>query len=298
MRLLAGLLSATTVYLAVGFLTGYAPDLRVRRSGRPQVSDRQLWLIQAGSDLTPRQFFGGSVAISVVVFVIALGLTGAWWLASVPAFGAFAFPRAYYGRHRTERLSEVRDSWPDGLRDMLASIGSGSTLVNALITLAETGPAPLRRAFERFALLSRMVGVVPALELIKEELGDSTSDKVIEVLILSYQHGGDLTMAVLRDLVDEITEDLRLEAEIRTDGVEQRLESRVVVFIPWVLLLYLTLTSEPYRLYYQSSRGLLVVILAAIWSGAGVFVLRYLTRQNAEPRVLGGSAAVGIGGPQ
>lgn len=293
MRWLAPLLTAVAVYLALGFVTGYAPDIQLRTSSRPQVSNRQLWLIQAGSDLTPRQFLGGSVAVAAVVFLISLGVTGAWWLALIPALGAFLFPRTYYGRRRTERLSEVRETWPDGLRDMLASIGAGSTLVNALVTLAETGPAPLQRAFDRFALLSRMMGVVPALELTKEELGDSTSDKVIEVLILAYEHGGDLTMEVLRDLVDEITEDLRLEAEIRTDGVEQRLESRVVVVTPWALLLYLALTSEPYRDYYQSNRGLLVVILAAIWSTVGVFVLRYLTRQTVERRVLGGSAIVG-----
>lgn len=290
MRLLAPVLTAVAVYLAVGFATGYAPDLKLRSSARPQVSDRQLWLIQAGSDLTPRQFLGGSFAVALVVFLAGLGITGAWWLALVPAVGAFLFPRTYYARRRTERLSEVREAWPDGLRDMLASIGAGSTLVNALVTLAETGPEPLQRAFARFGLLARMMGVVPALELTKEELGDSTSDKVIEVLIVAYEHGGDLTMEVLRDLVDEITEDLRLEAEIRTDGVEQRLESRVVVFIPWALLLYLALTSDPYRDFYQSSRGLLVVILAAIWSTVGVFILRYLHRQTTERRVLGGSA--------
>ena len=292
MRLLAPLLSGMAAYLAVGYLTGHAPDLKWRSRARPQVSDRQLWLIQAGSDLTPRQFFGGSLAIGLAVFLIGQAVAGAWWLALVPAVGAFLFPRTYYGRRRTERLSEVREAWPDGLRDVLASIGAGATLINALTTMAETGPLPLQRAFSRFGLLVRMMGAVPALELTKEELGDSTSDKVIEVLIVAYEHGGDLTMEVLRDLTDEITEDLRLEAEIRTDGVEQRLESRVVVFIPWALLLYLALSSEPYRVFYQSSRGLIVVILAALWSTLGVVILRYLHRQHTEQRVLGGSAQI------
>ena len=297
MTVLAPLLTALAVYLAIGFLTGSAPDIHLQRSARPQVSGRQLWLIQAGSDLTPRQFVGGSTAIAFAVFVAALVLTGAWWLALIPAIGAYLFPRTYYGRRRTDRLSQVRKAWPDGLRDILASIGAGSTLANAVIALTESGPPPLQRAFARFGLLTRMIGVVPALELTKEELGDATTDKVIEVLILAYEHGGDLTMAVLRDLVDEITEDLRLDAEIRTDGVEQRLESRVVVLIPWALLLYLVLTSEPYRLFYQSSRGLFVVALAGIWSSMGVFFLRYLHRQQSERRVLGGSAAIGVEAP-
>ena len=280
------------MYLVIGFATGYAPDIRLHTAARPQVSDRQLWLIQAGSDLTPRQFFGGSAAVAFIVFLVSLAISGAWWLAAVPAIGAYAFPRSYYGRRRVERLSEVREAWPDGLRDMLASIAAGSTLVNALMSLADTGPQSLRRAFERFGLLTRMMGAVPAMELIKEELGDPTSDKVIEVLILAYNHGGDLTMAVLRDLVEEINEDLRLETEIRTDGVEQRLESRVVLVIPWALLIYLSWASEPYSEYYRSSRGLIVVVLAGVWSLVGVVLLRHLTRRHTERRVLGGSAAV------
>lgn len=294
MNLLGPLLTAIAVYLAVGYLTGYAPDIKLRSSARPQVSDRQLWLIQAGSDLTPRQFIGGSLAIAFLTFLISLAITGAWWLAAIPAVGAYLLPRTYYGRRRSERLNEVRESWPDGLRDMLASIGAGATLVNAITSMAESGPAPLKRAFERFGLMARMMGVVPALELTKEEIGDATTDKVVEVLILAYQHGGDLTMSVLRDLVDEITEDLRLEAEIRTDGVEQRLESRVVVVIPWALLMYLALTSDPYGAYYQSTRGLVVVLLAAIWSTVGVFFLRHLHRQEVERRVLGGSSVVEV----
>ena len=97
MTVLAPLLTALAVYLAIGFVTGNAPDIHLQKSARPQVSDRQLWLIQAGSDLTPRQFVGGSAAIAFAVFVAALVSTGAWWLALIPAIGAYLFPRTYYG---------------------------------------------------------------------------------------------------------------------------------------------------------------------------------------------------------
>ncbi len=60
---------------------------------------------------------------------------------------------------------------------------------------------------------------------------------------------------------------------------------------------HLVLTSEPYRLFYQSSRGLFVVALAGIWSSMGVFFHCYLHRQQSERRVLGGSAAIGVETP-
>ena len=190
----------------------------------------------------------------------------------------------------------MRTAWPDGIRDILASIAAGSTMSNAVTAVSKGGPEALQAAFERFQLQARMFGFVPALELVKEELGDATSDKVIEVLILAYRHGGGLTESVLRDLVQEITEDLRMDREIRTQGLEQRLESRVVVVVPWAMLIFLTFFPGPYQDFYRSGRGLLVVIIGAMWTLFGLVFLRRLTRNEAERRVLGGSAVVGVEG--
>jgi hypothetical protein len=66
----------------------------------------------------------------------------------------------------------VQAAWPDGLRDIVASIAAGRSLSQALNALAASGPAPLQEAFTRFPMLSRMLGTVPALEVIKEELAD------------------------------------------------------------------------------------------------------------------------------
>ena len=286
MILTASLLAAVASYFAVGLLVGYTPQIQLRKVPKPDISRRQLWLIQAGSDLTTRQFVAGSMVCGFVILVVATVMTGAWWLAVMPAMAAALLPQAYYTKRRNERLRQLRQAWPDALRDALASISAGSTLVVALYDLAERGPGPLRPALGRFRLVSRMMGVVPALELVKEELGDSTSDRVIEVLVLAYQHGGGLVTEVLRDLVSEITEDLRLEAEIRSDGTEQRIESRVVLIIPWLLLLFLATTSDQYRAYYRSANGLVVVAIAAVWSLFGVALMKRIGRSVVERRVL------------
>ena len=286
MILLASLMTAVAAYLGAGLLVGCAPRAGFRRASKPDLSQRQLWLIQAGSDLTTWQFMAGSGAIGLVVLALATLMTGVWWLAFMPAVGAALLPQVYYTRRRADRIRQLRRAWPDALRDALAAITAGSTLVLALYDLAERGPAPLRPAFGRFRLVSRMMGVVPALELVKEELADSTSDRVIEVLVLAYQHGGGLITEVLRDLVGEITEDLRLEADIRSDGTEQRIESRIVLIIPWLLLLFLTATSDQYRAYYHSANGLLVVTAAVVWSLFGVLLMKRISRRVEERRVL------------
>ncbi len=298
MRVLAGLCSGVAVYLLVAYLTGHGPTVRLRSSPTAQVTQRQLWLIQAGTDLTPRQFRAGSAAAGMVAFAVFLAFTGAWWIALVPGTGVFLWPRAHYARRRANRLAALPRSWPDGLRDVVAHVKSGATLSTAIEDLALRGPEALRMAFARFPVQARMLGVVPALEIVKEELADPTSDKVIEVLILAHHHGGDLIEDVLRDLIETTSADLATLETIRTADFEQKLESWVIVAAPWVLLVFLATIPEAYVRFYQSSAGRFVVLFGAIWAAAGFLMMRWIAKQREEPRVLGGAAAVSEANPR
>lgn len=171
MILLASLLTAVAVYVAVGVFTGHTVQPWSREPARPAISRRQVWLNQAGSRLTVLQFVALSLAAAFTTLVLVTAMTGAWWLAAVPSAASAALPKVYYTRRRAERIRRLRQAWPDALRDMLGSIAAGSTLVSALGDLSDRGPIPLRAAFGRFRLVSRMMGAVPALEMTKRARG-------------------------------------------------------------------------------------------------------------------------------
>jgi tight adherence protein B len=269
-----------------------APDVGAVTRQRPQISKRQLWLIQAGSELTPRQFWLGSVAAGVGAFLVFWLVTQSAIIAFVPAVAVGLAPHAYHAKERRRRIAEIQQAWPDGIRDVLAHVNSGTTLARAVESLAVDGPLPLRTAFARFPLQARMFGVVPALEIVKEELADPTSDKVIEVLILAHEYGGDLIQDVLRDLADAITDDLRTIETIHTAGLEQRIEALLVVVVPWAVLVFLATVPADYRVFYRSGAGQLVVVIGAVWSAVGLIVMRLVAREPVEMRVLGGGATV------
>jgi tight adherence protein B len=295
MTLLAGLAVGVFVYFLVGFATGYAPEIKIRRfRPRKQISNRQLWLNQAGVSLTPRQFFAGSVAVGTIAFVAIAALTGAPMVALVPAAGVAALPHAYFARRRNAHLRRVQEAWPDGLRDLIASISAGRSLPQALSALAATGPAPLQEAFARFPMLSRMLGTVPALEVIKEELADPTSDRVIEVLVLAHERGGQIVRDILEDLVAATTRDLKLLEEIETEGLEMKINARAVLVLPWLVLVALTIREGPFRDFYRSTGGLIVVLVAGLLSLVGGFLITRLARTRGEQRVFGSSATVAV----
>lgn len=289
MRLLAALATATTVYLFGAVATGRAPRLRRRHAGKgPARAARAQWFQQAGVATTPGRFaaacatLGGGVALAITT------VTDTPVVAVVPAVSAALLPRMVLARRRTRRLRAVQEAWPDGLREIHAAIAAGMSLPQAVTALADHGPAALRIAFARFPALLRTVGMVTALEIVKAEVADPTTDRVVEILILAHERGGRIVSDILRDLADATAADVRTLEQITTDALEQKINARAVFVLPWIVLLTLTAKPGPFRDFYQSSGGLGVVAVAALLSLAGAAVAGRLAREPLESRVLAG----------
>ena len=292
MSILAALAVGTFCALLVGAILGTLPRPRPRRSGRSGRSDRaRVWLQQAGVHMTPQQFVAGSAAASGLALLVLTALTGSVFVALVPAVAVGLIPRAYFGRRRATRLRAVEAAWPDGLRDLLASISAGRSLTQAVSALATSGPAPLRVAFARFPELARVLGTEPALEIVKEELADATSDRVLEVLILAHERGGAIVRTILEDLVDATTKDLKLAEELETEGLEMRINARAVVVLPWLVLVMLTARPGAFRDFYRSGGGVVTLLIAAALSAIGLVVLGRLGREPREERVFASRSA-------
>ncbi|HUH06482.1 MAG TPA: type II secretion system F family protein [Egibacteraceae bacterium] len=273
------------MYIALGLATGRAPQLTRPRRARPDQS--QTWLLQAGLKLTPAQFWAGSAALAAAAFLLVALMTTTPAVALAPALWAGLVPRVYFARQRARRLREIQQAWPDGLRQLVAGIAAGMSLPQAMADLASVGPEPLRRAFSRFPSLVRVVGMTPALELVREELADPTSDRVIEVLILAHERGGRIVSDILRDLAEATTQDLQALEQIATDSLEQKINARAVFALPWIVLLALTARPGHFREFYRSPGGLVVVVIAGALSLVGMAIVARLSRDPVEQRVLG-----------
>lgn len=292
MILLGALCAGICAFFAVGLATGNAPKIRLRQSSetRPAVSKHQIWITQAGLDLTPTQYGLGLTVVGLIVFAVVSVLTATPVVAFAPAAVATIAPHAFFSRRREKNLAKTQQAWPDAIREIIASIEANFSLQGALVQLAQRGPEPLRVAFDRFPAMSATLGVVPALEAIRERMADPTSDRVIEVLILAHERGGGIVTDILRDLAIATSEDLQLREEIESSRLEQRINARAVFVIPWLVLVILVMTNKEFRSFYQSAPGFLVVLIGAALSMVGTFIVSRLFRDLPEPRVFGGSA--------
>ena len=279
MILIAALATAIAVALAMRLMLAGS---RARRR-RATTSVARMTSTQLG--ITPFQFWVTSLGAGAMTYVVVLALTSLPVVSSMPAMVVATLPKAYFARRRAQRLDDVQRAWPDGLRDLLSSVRSGASLPTAIEGLAAFGPLPLRTAFQGFGVHSRSLGVVPALEMIKSDLADPTTDRVIEVLILAYERGGGVVPEILSDLAEATTRDLWTLEEIRTEALEQKINSRIVFVLPWLVLVAMTARSGAFREFYASPAGVVVATIGGVMSLVGVMIASKLGAQPSEPRV-------------
>jgi tight adherence protein B len=284
-RLVASGLSALAAALIVGWVTGGWPGQRRLKAVGPE---KGLWLQQTGVGISRSQFVLLTLGTVAVAFLVVWSITGLMTVALPAAIVAGFLPRTWLMRRRNQQILSLQSAWPDGIRDLIASISAGMSLGRAIELLAEAGPVPLRRAFDRFPYLARVMGVAPALEVIRQELAHPASDRVIEVLIVAHAKGGQIVLEILRDLATATTRDVWAYEEIETLSLEQKLNARAVFVIPWAVLAFITLRPGPFRDFYASPAGWVVVAIGALASFLGIGIATRLGRQMEEPRVFGG----------
>ncbi|MFQ5554143.1 MAG: type II secretion system F family protein [Acidimicrobiia bacterium] len=272
MMLLAATLAALAVGTATGLVMGTVPAERRRPPSRP-----------VRSNPLPVRRDGAAAAIAGIV-------TGVLTRAVLPALAVSAVALAMSVRRRHDKqrreAAALREAWPDALRHMTAVVRSGSSVEAGIVEVAQSAPQPLRAVLRRVESRSRVVGLRAALEALRDESADATTDRVVEVLVLAQERGGSFVPVILEDLADAIAADLRTAEEIRTASMEQRLNARIVFVVPWAMLGLLTLRPGPYRSFYASRPGFVVIAMGGMLSIGGAALAARLARRPPEPRVL------------
>jgi tight adherence protein B len=287
-RVVAALMASVTVSLLVALVTGVMPaSIRCSRRRKVVESRTAVALRQSGLTIPVSRVYLISFGCGTAAFVAVYGLSGVGVVAIGPAIIAALGPRWWLARRAAHRQEAVQRAWPDAVRDIVASIGAGLSLQHSLEQLTDHGPFALRPVFTRFSVAARAAGVVPALEGMRDDLADATSDRVIEILLVAYERGGAIVPDILRDLAAATTRDIWVLEQVQTESLEQRINARAVFVLPWFVLIAITLQEGPFRDFYRSAAGVVVIVVGGLASAFGMMLIRRLGTQPVEPRVLG-----------
>lgn len=290
MRLIAALLVGAFAYLAVGQLVGVTPAvLRREARGRRMSARGQDWLNQAGVAVSPAQFVAASLGAGLAVATLVAAFTGVGAIGLAAGLAVGFLPRSVFSRRGRSARADRLAAWPDALRDVVAHLRASMTIHASLTELGRTGPPPLRPSFDRYERLAEALDHKSALEVVREELADPLSDRIIEIMLVAYDQGTTVIVEILEDLAASTTRDLNLLEEVETAQLETRLEARGAAVLPLVVLGLLCASTPGYRAFYSTAAGWLVIGFGCLMSLVGLIVIGRLGQAPTESRILAGS---------
>ena len=267
MRGVAAVLAGAAAWIAV---SGWTPSIRI-----PKLSGPSPWVIPAsfGVGITTGLFALGLLAVPAAA--VALGLLAA------------AIPLAVDAGRRRRIREASAEAWPDFLALMSGRISAGATLPDAFIAAAHRAPDPLStqaRGVEESVLFGD--GFVPALERLRAELDDPTSDRVLTTLEFAHRAGGHRVGTVVSSLGASISDELRLRRAHTAALTEQRMTAAVALAAPWTLLTLTISTNPQAASAYRTGAGAVVIILGLALTTLGFLAARRSARLSQAPRVM------------
>lgn len=201
------------------------------------------------------------------------------------AMGAYLPVGVVSGRAR-RRQQELAEVWPEAVDNLTSAVRAGMSLPDALAGLAVRGPAPLREAFDQFALDYQVTGRFgESLDRLKDRLADPVGDRVVEGLRIAREVGGGELGRLLRSLSTYLREDARTRSEMEARQAWTVNGARLAVASPWLVLLLMSFQSDVIH-RYASPVGVFVLAV-----GAGLCLVAYrlmmrIGRLPVERRIL------------
>ncbi|WP_062302159.1 type II secretion system F family protein [Demequina subtropica] len=254
---------------------------------RPRLESFEDLLVQAGLPGMRLGAFGASaLGMGLVASLIAWTGTGSAVVGVIVGLAGAYAPVAFVSSRARARRARLRRSWPEAVDMLLSGIRAGLALPEALASLGERGPEPLRPAFAAFAEEHRATGAFSAsLDSLKASLADPVADRIVEAVRLARDVGGTEVGAVLRSLSQFLRDDARVRGELEARQGWTVSAARLAVAAPWLLLALLA-TRPDGLTAFDSPQGAAVLVGGAAACAGAYRLMRVLGRLPSDRRVL------------
>jgi tight adherence protein B len=214
---------------------------------------------------------------------------GAYQFVNIPVF-AFSCAVGFLGlmlellsAKARSRQRAIASAWPEVIDSLASAASAGLSTTDSLIDLAELGPEILRPYFQTFSQnLNNGFTPVQSLAVLKRNLGDVHSDRLIEVISIANSAGGSGFHEALRTQATLTRRNLALWGEIESKQGWVSGTAKIAVAAPWLIVLMLSSRPEN-AAAYASETGTLVLFIGLIVSVFAYRLIQFLG-SIAQPR--------------
>ena len=267
------------------------PQPEMRPRPRTNRLERYLWRLVLEGELdgwTPRRLIAASVGLGLAVGLGVYSLLG--WPA--PAVLAAAGPGlllvGYAERRRASRSQERQEALPEALDRLREALGASHGLQEALQSLAETAPSPLRPTFGALRRdLQRHVGFAEALAASQARLGDAVWDSCVAVLVLAHEFGGGQLRAVLGQHAASARADVQARRAIAAAQAGSVSSARIIAAAAIGTVVLIRVGYPGADRFYSSPLGEGVLLACLLAIAGGYAWMQRIARVPPTPRAEG-----------
>jgi tight adherence protein B len=246
---------------------------RKERKSRVTMAAR---LRQAGLSLSIRTFWIISASLGVFALLLAL-LFGASLLLSLGVAVVFGLglPRWVVSFIGKRRMTKFSLEFPNAVDVIVRGIKSGLPVHDCFKIIARESPAPLGPEFQR---LVEGLGVGLTLQQALERMYDRLPTPELRfftiVIGIQQKSGGNLAEA-LGNLSTVLRARRLMGEKIKALASEATASAGIIGSLPPVVMGIVMVTTPAYMmLMFTETRGQVMLIIAAMWMGIGIFMMK------------------------
>lgn len=219
-------------------------------------------------------------AVSAVAGSWAFGATRVFALGVCLGLGAFGFGLELLNLRAKSRRRELARLWPEVVDSLQSAASSGIGFTEGFAELAQRGPLALRVHFAGFIhRIDSGSPVTSALDWLKHELGEIHADRLLELLQVVAEAGGEGYQEALRNQSRQLRDDLTLWGQLESKQGWVGGTAKIAVSAPWVVVAMLSARPENAAIY-NSADGATVLGIGFVVS---VFAYRFIHLLGALP---------------
>jgi tight adherence protein B len=233
-------------------------------------------ITQAGLKFTTTQFYLGSAALGLGIFLVC-------FLAGLPLFlvAGIAFvvgiglPRFFVSFMLKRRMKKFIAELPNALDVMVRSIKSGLPLNDAIRLIAGEAKDPVKGEFRKVVEAQQMGLSVPeSIARMHLSVPLQEVNFFAVVIAIQAQAGGNLSEA-LGNLSRVLRERTKMRAKVNALSMEAKASAVIIGALPFIVAFLVYLTSPQYMMIlFTDPRGHLIMGASAVWMSIGIFVMR------------------------
>lgn len=231
---------------------------------------------------------GFLIFVSVISVAVGAGLALFFRVPALGVFGALGlvgFSLELLAGLAKKRRSELLKLWPEVVDSIASAVAAGISLPEAFQQLSNRGPMRLRMAFGGFnQRLDVGWGTLDALDWLKSQFGEVHSDRLIEVLRLSTQNGGEALGVALKSQSKQLREDIVLLGQLESKQGWVSGTAKLAVASPWIIVAMLSIRPENAAIY-NSTSGAVVLLVGFLISIGAYRVIHLMSLLPQQPRV-------------